>query len=119
MPTITSGTSARGTPTCSALSTRKASLKRARVKTPPSSATCQKAAGSLRSWLRVSGLVRAWTMAALGSSRPKTSRATAMKAGITATQNTARKSLAQSSISPTASSGPRKAPKVSSDWRRP
>jgi hypothetical protein len=38
---------------------------------------------------------------------------------MTATQNTARKSLAQASISPVASNGPAKAPTVSSDCRSP
>lgn len=40
-------------------------------------------------------------------------------AGITATQNTVRKSLAHNNISPMASKGPRKAPTVSSDCRSP
>jgi hypothetical protein len=40
-------------------------------------------------------------------------------AGITATQNTARKSSFHASMSAIATSGPAKAPTVSSDWRRP
>ena len=59
-------------------------------------------------------------VAARGGSRtPTTSSTTAISPGITATQNTARKSLAHSSISAVASSGPMKAPTVSSDWRKP
>ena len=54
-----------------------------------------------------------------GSLTPITSSSTASAAGITATQNTARKSPANSSISATASSGPTNAPTVSRDWRRP
>jgi hypothetical protein len=40
-------------------------------------------------------------------------------AGIAATQKIDWKSLSQRNISATASSGPRKAPMVSSDWRSP
>ena len=42
-----------------------------------------------------------------------------MKPGTIATQKIARKSFAQSSIRPMASSGPMNAPTVSSDWRSP
>jgi hypothetical protein len=55
----------------------------------------------------------------LGSRTPTTSSSTPAHRGTTATQNTARKSLAHSSISAVASSGPRKAPTVSSDCRSP
>ena len=57
--------------------------------------------------------------AASGSRTPTISSSTASNPGITATQNTARKSLAHSSISAVASKGPTNAPTVSSDWRRP
>ena len=42
-----------------------------------------------------------------------------MNPGIIATQKIARKSFAHSTIKPIASSGPMKAPTVSSDWRNP
>jgi hypothetical protein len=54
-----------------------------------------------------------------GSRTPTSSSSTASAPGIAATQKTARKSLAHSSISTVASRGPTKAPTVSSDWRRP
>jgi hypothetical protein len=46
-------------------------------------------------------------------------KATDMKAGITAIQNTAVKLLASAAMNMIASSGPSTAPMVSSDWRRP
>ena len=50
---------------------------------------------------------------------PNSSSTTAATPGITATQKTARKSFDHASINPTASSGPRNAPTVSSDCRSP
>jgi hypothetical protein len=64
-------------------------------------------------------LTRAAPAARSGSRTPSTSSSTHSTAGMTATANTARKSLAHSSISPTASNGPMKAPAVSSDCRSP
>lgn len=65
------------------------------------------------------GLLRTACECGVGSRTPSTSSSTASRPGTTATQNTARKSPAHSHIRPTASSGPAKAPTVSSDWRRP
>ncbi len=42
-----------------------------------------------------------------------------MNAGTTATQSTARMSLASQAMNATASSGPRSAPTESSAWRKP
>ena len=50
---------------------------------------------------------------------PNIKSPTAINPGMTATQKMARKSLAQSSINPTAISGPRIAPTESSDCRKP
>ncbi len=65
------------------------------------------------------GLVRRSWGARSGSCTPQASSATHSAAGTTAAQKTARMSLAHSSISSMASSGPRKAPTVSRDWRSP
>ncbi len=54
-----------------------------------------------------------------GSRTPNTSTSTASDAGITATHSAARTSFASSSIRPTASNGPMKAPTESSDCRKP
>ncbi len=119
MATITSGTSAMGTPSCCARSTRKASLKRASVNSAPRATTPRYAGPSRRSASRRSGWLRTAPERCGGSCKPKPSSATASRPGITATQKTARKSSAQSSIRPLASSGPAKAPTVSSAWRKP
>ena len=56
------------------------------------------------------GLTRLRPRCRAGSRTPSSSNATASSPGITATQNTARKSSAHNSMRPTASSGPRKRP---------
>ena len=106
-------------PPCCARRTRNASLKRASVNTAPIPTTHQYDALKRFKFALLIGLLRFSVCSRSGSRMPNNSRATAINPGMTATQNTARKSLAQSSIKPTASSGPRNAPTVSSDWRRP
>ena len=109
----TKGTSASGKPPSAARSTRNASLKRANVNTAPIVTTHQYARDSLRKLSRRIGLIgRAALRVPVRARRRQAMRPRAP--GITATQKTARKSLAHS-INPSASSGPINAPTVSSD----
>ncbi len=77
---------------------------------PPSSRNSARDSG-LRTLRRPAGRAGSFTANRISPS--------AMKAGMTATQKTDWKSLAKAHISTMARSGPRKAPTVSSDWRRP
>src|SRR5213594_2021300 len=101
-----------------ARSTRNASEKRASVNTAPRATTNQYRNVSSPSAVRDRGY--AWAVEVAGGSRTKsTSTTTERMAVTTATQSTARMSLASRIISPMAASGPSTAPTVSSACRSP
>jgi len=119
IPTMTSGVHASATPRFSARSTRKASLKRASVSVAPTAVTRQNALPIPRAARHENGAAGAAPALRSGSRTANAMSRKERAPGITAIQNTARKSFDHASMSAIARSGPASAPTVSSDWRSP